>query len=123
MTGCAGGLSGALWAVHGAELLPGARWIMEAACVDRRLHACAAVVTGEGSLDEQSLEGKVVGELVTRARRHQLEVFAIVGRCALSQDGIQACGLAGVAEAETLERMQSAAMRLGEASLGAAAAR
>ena len=58
MTGAAGGLSGGLWAVHGATLEPGAPWILDALDFDARMRAARAVVTGEGKLDEQTLAGQ-----------------------------------------------------------------
>ena len=61
MTGCAGGLSGGLWAVHGATLEPGAPWVLDALDFNDRMRASRAVVTGEGKLDEQTLQGKLVG--------------------------------------------------------------
>ena len=36
MTGAAGGLSGALWAHHGAQLVPGAAFVLEAIGFDGR---------------------------------------------------------------------------------------
>src|SRR4029079_17789707 len=52
MTGGAGGLSGGLWAAHGAKLEPGAPWVLDALDFDARMRASRAVVTGEGKLDE-----------------------------------------------------------------------
>ena len=66
MTGCAGGLSGGLWAVHRATLEPGAPWVLDALDFDERMRAARAVITGEGKLDEQTLQGKLVGEIGTR---------------------------------------------------------
>ena len=69
MTGAAGGLSGGLWAAFGAELVPGASFVLDAAEFDRRMLEARAVVTGEGKLDEQSLAGKLVSEIATRTRQ------------------------------------------------------
>ena len=79
MTGAAGGLSGGLWAAHGAVLEPGAPWILDALDFDARMRAARAVVTGEGKLDEQTLEGKLVGEIGTRTRQAGVPLHAIVG--------------------------------------------
>ena len=79
MTGCAGGLSGGLWAVHRATLEPGAPWVLDALDFDTRMRASRAVVTGEGELDEQTLQGKLVGEIGTRARQAGVPLHAIVG--------------------------------------------
>src|SRR6202012_3939675 len=54
MTGAAGGLSGALWATFGAELVSGAAFVLDAVEFDRRMLDARAVVTGEGKLDGQS---------------------------------------------------------------------
>ena len=43
------------------------------------MRASRAVVTGEGKLDEQTLEGKLVGEIGTRARQAGVPLHAIVG--------------------------------------------
>ena len=87
MTGCAGGLSGGLWAAHGATLEPGAPFVLDALDFDRRMRASRAVVTGEGKLDEQTLQGKLVGEIGTRARQAGVPLHAIVGTDALDGFG------------------------------------
>ena len=43
------------------------------------MRAARAVVTGEGKLDEQTLEGKIVGEIGTRTRQAGVPLHAIVG--------------------------------------------
>jgi len=101
MTGAAGGLSGGLWASLGATLAPGAAWVLDALGLDARLRAADAVITGEGRLDAQSLEGKLVGEVARRARRFGVPVHAFVGGCALGGGQVAALGLAGVVEAGT----------------------
>ena len=87
MTGGAGGLSGGLWAAHGAVLEPGAPFVLDALDFDTRMRASRAVVTGEGKLDEQTLQGKLVGEIGTRARQAGVPLHAIVGTDAL--DGVR----------------------------------
>jgi glycerate 2-kinase len=113
MTGCAGGLSGGLWAAHGAVLEPGAQWVLEALDFDARMRAARAVVTGEGKLDEQTLEGKLVGEIGTRTRQAGVPLHAIVGRDALDPFGKRIIDLQRVIEATTLEELESAGEALG----------
>src|SRR3954462_6219343 len=79
MTGAAGGLAGGLWAQYGAALEPGAPFVLDALDFDARMLASRAVVTGEGKLDEQPLQGKLVGEIGTRARQSGVPLHAIVG--------------------------------------------
>jgi glycerate kinase len=108
MTGCAGGLSGGLWAVHGAKLVPGAPYVLDAIGFDALMRASAFVVTGEGSLDEQTLQGKIVGEVATRCRQGGVTCHAIVGRDQLDPFGERVIDLASVTEATTLEELRRA---------------
>src|SRR4051794_17506361 len=115
MTGCAGGLSGGLWAAHGAVLEPGAKWVLDALDFDERMRASRAVVTGEGKLDQQTLEGKLVGEIGTRARQAGVPLHAIVGRDELDAFGKRMIDLQVVREATTLEEIEAAGEELGAA--------
>jgi len=113
MTGCAGGLSGGLWAAHGAALEPGAPWVLDALDFDARMRAARAVVTGEGKLDEQTLEGKLVGEIGTRTRQAGVPLHAIVGTDALDAFGKRIIDLQRTIEATTLEELEAAGEALG----------
>ncbi len=112
MTGCAGGLSGGLWAARGAELVPGAPYVLDAIGFDARMRGAAFVVTGEGSLDEQTLQGKIVGEVATRCRQRGVACHAIVGRDRLDPFEERIIDLASVTEATTLAELKSAATAL-----------
>jgi glycerate kinase len=114
MTGAAGGLAGGLWAVHDAALEPGAPFILDALDFDDRMRASRAVVTGEGKLDEQTLQGKLVGEIGTRTRQAGVPLHAIVGTDALDGFGKRMIDLQVVTEATTLEEVERAAEALGE---------
>jgi glycerate 2-kinase len=114
MTGAAGGLSGGLWAEFGAELVPGAQFVLDAVDFDRRMRAARAVVTGEGKLDQQSLAGKVVCEVSTRARQAGVPCHAIVGTRELDSFGARVLDLQAVFEASTPRQISAAARRLAE---------
>ncbi|RKQ92759.1 glycerate kinase [Solirubrobacter pauli] len=115
MTGAAGGLSGGLWAQYGAALEPGAPFVLDALDFDDRMRAARAVVTGEGRLDQQTLEGKLVGEIGTRTRQAGVPLHAIVGRDELDGFGKRMIDLQMVQEATNLEELEAAGERLGEA--------
>jgi glycerate kinase len=115
MTGAAGGLSGGLWAAHGAALEPGAPFVLDALDFDERMKASRAVVTGEGKLDDQTLQGKLVGEIGTRARQAGVPLHAIVGADAMDGFAKRIIDLQMVQEATNLEEMEAAGERLGEA--------
>jgi glycerate kinase len=112
MTGCAGGLSGGLWAAYGAKLLPGAPYVLDAIGFDALMRASAFVVTGEGSLDEQTLHGKIVGEVATRCRQAGVTCHAIVGRDRLEPFEERIIDLASVTEATTLDELRRAGSAL-----------
>jgi glycerate 2-kinase len=118
MTGAAGGLSGGLWAVLGARLEAGAPFVLDALDFDARMRASRAVVTGEGRLDEQTLEGKLVGEIGTRTRQAGVPLHAIVGKDTLDAFGKRIIDLQLVQEATDLDGLEAAGERLGRALAG-----
>ncbi|MDF2052136.1 glycerate kinase [Arthrobacter sp. Cr_A7] len=83
-TGAAGGLSGGLWAYFGAELVSGADAVLDAAGFDKYLETVAAVVVGEGRLDSQTGEGKIISAILERVRKsgRQIPLIAVVGSVA-----------------------------------------
>jgi glycerate 2-kinase len=103
MSGCAGGLSGGLWA-HGAHLRHGAAFVLDAISFDARLAAADAVISGEGRLDSQSLSGKIVGEVARRCAEGGKPLHLIVGEDALASEAL--ASFSTVAEAESLEEMR-----------------
>jgi len=113
MTGCAGGLSGGLWAHHRARLLPGAAYVLDAIGFDEHMRAAPFVVTGEGRLDSQTLAGKLVGEVATRCRQSGVACHAVVGEHALDLFAARVLDLASVREAGTVEDLRGAGRALG----------
>ncbi len=112
MTGAAGGLSGGLWSVLGARLVPGAAFILDAIGFDARMRSARAVVTGEGRLDAQSLTGKIVSEVATRARQGGVPCHAIVGAHELDSFGVRILDLQTVREAGSLRALRTAGRRV-----------
>jgi glycerate kinase len=112
MTGAAGGLSGGLWGGLGARLVPGAAYVLDAIGFDAAMKGSAFVVTGEGCLDSQTLEGKIVGEVATRCRQGGVACHAIVGRDDLDPFEERIIDLASVSEATDLAEMEAAGRRL-----------
>jgi glycerate kinase len=112
MTGAAGGLSGGLWGALGAELVSGAGFILDAINFDARMRRSRAVVTGEGKLDQQSLAGKAVSEIATRARQAGVPCHAIVGTRELDAFGARMLDLQAIFEAGTLAQIEAAGRRL-----------
>lgn len=103
MSGCAGGLSGGLWA-HGAQLRPGADFVLDALDFDSRLAPADAVVSGEGRFDSQSLEGKIVGAIATRCAAAGKPLHLIVGENGLPSDLPPA--ISSITEATNLQEIE-----------------
>jgi glycerate kinase len=76
--GAAGGLAGGLLAV-GGRIEPGFDVIAERVGLDQHLAGADLVVTGEGHLDGESFNGKVVGGVAAWAAEHSVPVVAVVG--------------------------------------------
>jgi glycerate kinase len=114
MTGCAGGLSGGLWAQYDAALEPGAAFVLNALDFDARMRAARAVIVGEGRIDEQTLQGKIAGEIATRARQAGVPCFAIVGTSELDAFGARMLDLQRVLEAADLDAVADAAASLAD---------
>lgn len=112
MTGAAGGLAGGLWAACGARLEAGAPFVLDALGFDARMRAARAVVVGEGRLDEQTLGGKIVFEVATRARQGGVPCHAIVGEDALDLFGRRILDLQTVTAASTVAELEAAGEEL-----------
>ena len=83
-TGAAGGLSGGLWAHFGADLVSGADAVLDAADFEQHLKSAAAVVVGEGRLDSQTGQGKIISAILARVQKsgRRIPVVAVVGSVA-----------------------------------------
>jgi glycerate kinase len=77
-TGAAGGLAGGLVAL-GGRLMPGFDLVADEIDLHDKIVAADLVVTGEGYLDEQSFEGKVIGGVQAMCEAVGTPVTAIVG--------------------------------------------
>ena len=80
-SGAAGGMAGALWAVAGGELKSGADAVLDILGFEDRLEGASLVVTGEGRIDAQTLQGKLPAVVARRAKAFSpaLRVIAFTG--------------------------------------------
>ncbi|CAB4806957.1 unannotated protein [freshwater metagenome] len=76
--GAAGGLAGGL-ACLGASLLSGFDLVSDYLGLDELIESADLVITGEGFLDAESFEGKVVGGVTDLANQLDVPVVAVVG--------------------------------------------
>jgi len=91
--GAAGGAGYAAVGVLDAEIRPGIELILDLIDFDARVVGADLVVTGEGSLDEQSLAGKAPIGVARAAAKAGVPVIAVAGRLQLSQQRLQEAGI------------------------------
>lgn len=101
--GAAGGVGFAALAVLGARMRPGIEVILDLVELDKHLVGACAAVTGEGSLDHQSLRGKAAVGICRRAGAHGVPTYAIAGVSTLSASEATTAGLAGIYALSDLE--------------------
>ena len=89
--GAAGGLGAAL-ASLGAELVPGALYVLEAIGFRERAAAADLVVTGEGTVDRTTFEGKAPGEALRICEELGVPCVLFGGRV---EDGVEGVALSG----------------------------
>lgn len=78
--GAAGGTAFGLMAFIGAKARLGSEALFDLLHVDEAIVSSRLVITGEGSIDGQSLQGKVTGEVMRRCRAHKVLVIGVAGR-------------------------------------------
>jgi glycerate kinase len=84
--GAAGGLGFGLLSFCGAIIRPGFEVVAEAVGLQLKMKDADLVITGEGSLDRQTLEGKTPAGVARLARKLGKPVFAIVGRATVDRE-------------------------------------
>jgi glycerate kinase len=89
--GAAGGLGAAL-ASLGAQLAPGARYVLDATGFRERAAAADLVVTGEGTVDGTTFDGKAPGEALRACGELGVRCVLFGGRVA---EGVDALSLSG----------------------------
>lgn len=78
--GAAGGLGGAFKAFLNAELRKGADMVLDVIGFDEIIRDADLVITGEGKIDSQTLNGKLPSAVAQRASARNIPVMAICGR-------------------------------------------
>jgi glycerate kinase len=108
LTAAGGGLAGALWAHYDARLVAGAPFVLEQLGFDVRMRAARAVIVGERRLERATLEGRVAGEIATRARQSGVPCHAIVGEDAIDRFDARILDLQAILVATTVQEIEAA---------------
>jgi glycerate 2-kinase len=114
--GAAGGIGFALFAL-GGHRTSGADLVMQLLGVSASVAASDLVITGEGSLDIQSLQGKLPIRIATCCLEAGVPCIAICGRVMLGRSQAVAAGFAETYSIETQAGSLPAALALGAAGL------
>jgi glycerate kinase len=101
--GAAGGVGYAAIAVLAATRRPGIDVVLEFTELEQRLAGADLVITGEGSLDEQSLLGKTPMGVARAAAARGVPVVAVCGRTTLTPEQQQDSGFRQVYPLTVLE--------------------
>jgi glycerate 2-kinase len=108
--GAAGGLGFGLMSFCSATIRPGFDVVAEAVGLEARMIEVDLVITGEGSLDRQTLEGKTPAGVARLARKLGKRVFTIVGRATEDRevrklfDGVYENSRPGMSREENMKR-------------------
>jgi len=77
--GAAGGVGGGAIAFLGAKLQPGIQTFIELTQLEAAIKDCDIVITGEGKLDKQTEQGKVISGVCQLAKKYNKRVIAVCG--------------------------------------------
>ena len=91
--GAAGGIGYGALVGLGATFRPGIEVMLDVLGFAPALARADLVITGEGSLDEQTLHGKAPVGVAQAARAGGIPVLAVCGRLALSEEALRAAGI------------------------------
>jgi glycerate 2-kinase len=120
--GAAGGTGFAALAYLDARLVPGATLLLDLVGFDDALDGADLVITGEGSLDGQTLRGKAPAGVARAAAARGVPVTVVAGKVELSAAELAGAGFACSYSLASLEPDPAASMtRVGEllAAVGA----
>ena len=108
--GAAGGAGFAAIALMDAVMAPGINLVLQLLNFSAAVAGADLVVTGEGSLDEQSLAGKAPIGVAAAAALAGVPTVAVAGRCLLTHERLRAAGIADVYALLDLEPNVSTSM-------------
>lgn len=91
--GAAGGVGFGALVGLGASFRPGVQVLLDMLGFAEALERADLVITGEGSLDEQTLHGKAPAGVAAAARARDVDVVAVCGRLTLSGPALGAAGI------------------------------
>lgn len=92
-TGAAGGIAAGLLAFFEVYMKKGIEMIAGAGEIERKIPGTDLLITGEGKIDHQSSEGKVVGYIAALARKYGIPCIGFCGVTELDENAVKKLGL------------------------------
>jgi glycerate 2-kinase len=92
-SGAAGGMGAGCMFFLNAETMSGAELLMEHSNAEQHIQHADAVITGEGKIDSQTWNGKLVDVVTKLCAKHQKPVIALCGTLEASEACLKANGL------------------------------
>lgn len=86
--GAAGGFGAGAFAFLSANLIQGSDYIFDTLNIDSFIQKSDLIITGEGKFDLQSLEGKLVGELIKKANYYKKPIVVVCGISELKKEDL-----------------------------------
>lgn len=94
-TGAAGGMAGALYLI-GAELVSGIDLVLKETVFIYEIQTADLIITGEGSIDSQTIHGKTISGIAKIAKQYNIPVIALGGRVTSDIDELYNIGVSSV---------------------------
>ncbi len=91
--GAAGGLGAGCMAFLNAEIYPGFQLLWEFSNGDEKIRSADLVITGEGKVDRQTVSGKVVAGVASKAVHFNKEIILVCGTLELSPQDLTSLGI------------------------------
>jgi len=109
--GAAGGIAVLIRTIMPTEIRSGFKFISDFTNLEAHIINADVVITGEGTIDSQTLSGKVVNGITALARQHKKPVFAIAGKCDLDKKTLRDEGISDVIQLVKNEVTTAGAMK------------
>lgn len=115
-TGAAGGTSGALYLV-GGKLISGIDMILDKFKIDDELVDTDLCISGEGSIDSQSINGKTISGIAKRCKKHNVPLICFGGKIKGDMTSLYEAGVSAVFSINDRPKTLEEALKEGETAL------
>ena len=94
-SGAAGGMAVSVVGLMGGKIQPGIQTMLDAVGFNKKIEQVDLIITGEGKMDQQTLQGKVVYGVAAATSSKGIPVLAISGVSELSKEALGSIGIEG----------------------------